>query len=351
MSGHHSLVKKGKDCVAVAKNVLDDIGSGRKELALEKLSALKKDGSFLADAAKQLAERLEAVGKHYQDEDEELLRQIGNLNGQESQLNSQKITEEGQLAAQQSVLSDNQNRLSSAENSLRNAERKRREAEEEEKKVQIGSTVGGALLGLFTGGVGFVVGAAAGAGIGAMVNACRDKEKDAQAEVNRCRSNLENARSAVNESRSRVSNVESQIRSLTQQIEYKKQQRLQLHKKADEIKAMVVLAKKSIEFWQLFKQLSEHGDNRTELLQKIVTRATERGNYTALQSNSSQRIANTFIEAWEEMETTAEQGGPNHVLEIQYRCSRCGLQCTGLPYVDGSTHVCMKCHSNHALQN
>ena len=40
MSGHHSLVKKGKDCVAVAKNALDDIGSGREEMALKKLSAL-----------------------------------------------------------------------------------------------------------------------------------------------------------------------------------------------------------------------------------------------------------------------------------------------------------------------
>ena len=344
MSGHRSLVKKGKDCVAVAKNVLDDIESGRKELALEKLSALKKDGSFLMDAAKQLAERLEAVGKHNQDEDEELLRQIGNLNGQESQLNRQKITEEGQLTAQQSVLSDNQNRLSSAEDSLRNAERRRRKAEEEEKKVQIGSTVGGTLLGLFTGGHGFVVGAAARAGSGAMVNAGRDEEKDAQAEVNCCRSNLENARSAVDESQSTVSNVESQIRSLTQQIEYKKQQRLQLHKKADETKAMVVLVKKSVEFWLLFKQLSEHGDNHTELLQKIVTRATKKGDYRDLQSNSSQHIANTFIEAWEEMETTVEQGGANHVLEIQYRCSRCGLQCTGLPYVDGSTLICMECH-------
>ena len=141
MSGHHSLVKKGKDCVAVAKNVLDDIGSEREELALTKLSALKKDGSFLADASKQLAERLEAVGKHYQDEDEELLRQIGNLNEQESQLNRQKITEEGQLTAQQNVLSGNQNSLSSAENSLQNAERERRKAEKEKENIQIGSTV------------------------------------------------------------------------------------------------------------------------------------------------------------------------------------------------------------------
>ena len=118
---------------------------------------------------------------------------------------------------------------------------------------------------MFTGGAGFLIGAAAGAGIGAMVNACRDEEKDAQAVVSRRRSDLESVRSAVNESQRRIYNIESQIRSLTQQIEHKKQERQQLHKKLDEIRAMVIFVKKSIEFWLLFKQTSEHGVNRRYL--------------------------------------------------------------------------------------
>ena len=311
MSGH-SIVKKGKDCVAVAKNVLDDIGSGREEMALKKLSALKDDSNFLADRAKQLDERLEAVGKQYQDEDKELLRQIGSLNGQESQLNKQKIAEEGQLAAQQNVLYDNQNRHSSAENSLRNAEYRRRKAEEAERNRQIRYAASGALLGLFTSGIGLMFGAAIiGVGAATIVNSHKKEERDAQDVVNRCRNELADADSAINESQRRISNIESQIRSLTQQIEYRKQQRLQLHKKAGEIKAMVVLVKKSVEFWLLFKQISERGVDRTELLQKIVTRAIEKGDYKALQSQPGHRIASTFIEAWEEMETIAEQGGPN----------------------------------------
>ena len=351
MSSDLSLVKKGKDCVAVAKNALDDIASGREENAMKKLSALQKDSSDLVDAAKQLAERLEAVDKHYQNKDAELLHQIGDLNRQESQLKSQKSTEESQLTAQRNVLYDNQNKLSSAEGNLRDAERKRRNAEKEEKRIQIGSTIGGAAIGLFTGGIGLVVGAAAGAGIGALVNACRDEEKDARAAVNRRRTDLDNARSAVNASKIRISNIESQIRSKTNEIEHKKQQRLQLHKKVDEVKAVILLVKRSVEFWQLFKQISEHGVNRTELLQRIATRATEKGDYRALQSKSSQRIANTFIEAWEEMGTTAENGGTNHILEIEYRCSRCNLQYTALPYVDRSALICIGCHSKYALQN
>ena len=117
MSDHHSLVKKGKDCVAVAKNTLDDIGRGRREMALQKLSALQRDGGSLADAAEQLAKRLEAVEKHYQQKDAEVLREIGDtdLNRRESELKNQKSREESQLAAYQNVLQDNQNRLSSEE--------------------------------------------------------------------------------------------------------------------------------------------------------------------------------------------------------------------------------------------
>ena len=351
MSDHHSLVKKGKDCVAVAKNTLDDIGSGRKEKALEKLSALQRDGSSLADAAEQLAKRLEAVEKHYQQKDAEVLREIGDLNRRESELKNQKSVEESQLAAHQNVLQDNQNRLSSEEDRLRDAERKLRNAREEEKKIQIGSTVGGAVLGLFTGGVGLLVGAAAGAGIGAIINDCRREERDARDAVSRRRNDLDSARSAVNASQGRISNVQSQISSLTNQIEYMKQQRLQSQKKIDEIRPVIVFVKKSVHFWLLFKQMSEHGADRTALLQKIVTRAAEKGDYQALQSKSSQRVAGTFIEAWEELETTAEHGGPNHLLEIDYRCSRCSTQCTALPYVNGSAFVCMECYSQYALKN
>ena len=352
MSSDRSVVKKGKDCVAVAKNALDDIGSGREEMALTKLSVLQKDGSFLADKAKQLAERLEAVDKHYQSKDAELLHQIENLSRDESKLKSDKTKAEAELADQQNLLTDNRNILSSAEDSLRDAEHERKKAEDKEKSTQVLSTVGGAVLGAFTGGAGLFVGALAGAGIGATINKLRDAEKNAMAEVQRCKSALNNANAKVKASKGEISNIQSQIKNLAQKIKDKEQQSHQLRKKGDKIKGMVVIVKQSVEFWLLFKQISEHGIDRTELLQKIATRATEKGDYRALQSQSSQRIANTFIEAWEEMETTVEHGGSNHILEIEYKCSRCHLQHTALPYVNGSTAlVCLECYSKYALQN
>ena len=315
-------------------------------MALEKLSSLQREGSFLADAAEQLAKRLEAVEKHYQQKDAEVLRKIGDLGRRENELKLQKSGEESQLAAHRNVLQDNQSRLSSEEDRLRDAERKLKKAQEEEKRIQIGSTVGGAILGALTGGVGLLVGAAAGAGIGAIINDCRREERDARDAVNRRRNDLDSARSDVNTSQGRIFNIQSQISSLTNQIENMKQQRLQLHKKIDEIRPIIAFVKESVNFWLLFKQMSEHGADRTALLQKIVTKVAERGDYQALQSRSSQRIASTFFEAWEELKTTVEQGGPNHLLEIEYRCSRCSTQCTALPHLDGSAFVCNECYSH-----
>ena len=332
MGDHRSLVKKGKDCIAVAGNLLNDINSGSKEIPLKKkLVSLQRDGSFLAGAAEQLAKWLEAVEKYI---DAHALREIEDLNRKEIELKHQKIEEESQLAAHQNVLQDNQNRLSSEEDRLRDAERKLRKAQEEEKRIQIGSTVGGAVLGLFTGGVGLLVGAAAGAGIGAIINDCRREERDARGAVNRHRNDLHSAHSAVTASQGRIANIESQISSLTNQIEYMKQQRFQSQKRVDEIRSLINFVKKSVCFWSLFMEISKDGVNHTVLLQKIVTSAAEKKDYPAILSKSSQRIAGTFIEAWKDLET----------MEVEYKCSRCHIQYIALPF-DISAFICKECHS------
>ena len=359
-SSHHSLVKKGKDCVAIAKDALDDISNGREKMAIKKLSDLQRDSRFLGDAAEQLAGRLEAVDKYYQNEDAEISRKIGELARKESEVQRQRNEEESRLAAHQSVLRDNQDRLFSAEVRLRDAEHKLKKAQEEERKIELACKAGGAIFG---GAPGYVV----GAGIASMINSYRSEERDAHDACNRCFRDLNSASSAVNESQERITTVTSQIVILNKNIDCMKLQSRDLQNKISVTRCFIALAKDSVQFWLLFKQFSEHGVDRTALLQKIVTRAAKTRNDKALQSTSdkalqstsdkalqsksTQRIANTFIDAWEEMETTAECGGQNHILKIKYRCSRCNVQCSALPHLDGSALVCMECHSKYALKN
>ncbi len=218
MTSETSLVEKGNLCLVAASEVLQDFELGRVDLSDNKLKLIEKDAVILAKEADKLALQLEAVDKVYQQKDDELFHQIGKLGIQENEEKQKKMNAEATLRGQQSILQDKESQLCSAESNLQTAERKLREAIKEEKNIQVGATIGGALLGLFTGGAGFLVGAAAGAGIGALVNACRDEEKDARSARNRRRNDVSQAKSAVQSSHSEISSHESLIQILASKI-------------------------------------------------------------------------------------------------------------------------------------
>ena len=343
MSSQTSLVEKGKRCVVAASEVLKYIEMGQTVDANSKLMSLQKDAAVVANEADKLAKRLEAVDKHYQEMDAELHCQVGQLGVQEERVKTEKINSESNLAGQRSVLCDKESQLSSADSDLRRAEGKLREAIKEEKTIQIGSAVGGAVLGLFTGGIGLLVGAGVGAGIGAIVNSCRDEEKDARSARDRRRSDLDSAKSAVQSSESKVSSLASEINRLALDIQRLEQQRQEIHKNRSEIKAAIPVLKYSTQFWLLFKQLSEDAGNRSTLLNKIVNKAHQRGSSEILQSNGGERTKNTFFEAWESLGVAAADGS-NHMFSIDYICVKCRTACKALPFLSGLDFICSTCH-------
>ncbi|XP_064406330.1 uncharacterized protein LOC135351288 [Halichondria panicea] len=344
MSSQTSLVEKGKHCVAVASEVLKHNEMGQTVDASSKLVSMQKDAAVLANEAEKLAKRLEAVDDHYQEMDAKLHRQVGQLGMQEETLKTGKKNSESILAGQQSVLRNKESQLSSAESDLQRAEGKLRDAIKEEKSIQIGSAVGGAVLGLFTGGIGLLVGAGVGASIGAIVNACRDEEKDARSARGRRKSDVDSAKSAVQSSENQISSLASQIKDLALQIQRLEQKRQEIHQKRSEIKTAIPVLKNSTQFWLLFKQLSEDGENRSTLLNKIVKKAHERESYEMFQSNGSQSAANTFFEAWKSIEVAAADGFSNHIYSIDYNCVKCSSACKALPFLRGPDFICSICH-------
>ena len=355
MSSQTSLVEKGKHCVAVASEVLKhiEIGEtiyGQTVDASSKLVSVQKDAAVLTNEAEKLAKRLEAMDKHYQEMDAELHCQVGQLGMQEEKMKTQKINCESNLAGQRSVLPDRESQLSSAESDLQRAEGKLRDAIEKLKDIQIASAVGGAVLGLFTLGIGgLLVDAGVAASIGAIVNACRDEEKDARSARDCRRSDLDSAKSAVKYSEIEVSCLASQINHLALDIQRLEQQRQEIHKKRGEIKAVILIFKDSTQFWPLFKQLSEDVENCSTLLKKIVNKKHERGSYEILQADGSQRTTNTFFEAWESIEVAAADGysNYNHMFSIDYTCVKCSSACKTMPFLSGLNFICSTCHRNY----
>lgn len=342
MTSETSLVEKGNLCLVAASEVLQDFELGRVDLSDNKLKLIEKDAVILAKEADKLALQLEAVDKVYQQKDDELFHQIGKLGIQENEEKQKKMNAEATLRGQQSILQDKESQLCSAESNLQTAERKLREAIKEEKNIQVGATIGGALLGLFTGGAGFLVGAAAGAGIGALVNACRDEEKDARSARNRRRNDVSQAKSAVQSSHSEISSHESLIQILASKIKTLELQRQSLHDKRSEIKAAIPILKKATHFWLLFKQLSEQAENRTLLLKQIISDANEEESYEIFRSGGGQRVATSFIESWKTIAVYATDGSSG-MFSIEYNCGECRNVCSALPHVFGEKLVCRTC--------
>ena len=146
------IVRRGKNCLQVVTDVLTEIKIGNSTRASSKLHTLKQDAGILENEAEKLAKRLEAIDQFYQEKDTNLLHQVGELGGRENQLREQKRNVESNLAGQQSVLKDKESKLSSAESNLQAAERKLRQAKQDEKRRLTRSAIGGAVLGLLTGG-------------------------------------------------------------------------------------------------------------------------------------------------------------------------------------------------------
>lgn len=345
--------KKGGECVAVVKSALDDISKGQVENASTKLRRLREDSDRLVAEAERLVKRLEKVETHYIHQEERVQKEIGKLGCLELDLKREKSSREAELDGNQSILRDNQSKLSSAENEVEDAKRKLEQARANEaENVGDGALWGALLLGIPTLGLGALPGAALGASIGAIINACEKEESQAKDRLERRKSDYGRARSAVEESKRQVCNIQSQISNLQTKIGALKTERLSYHKKIDEMKQGIILAKKSIEFWGLFKQASEHGSGRTSLLKKIVDKASEKGDYRSLHSGSSRRLATTFMEAWEEMEDLAVEGRSSHILQIEFKCAYCGGNHTALPYVDKRNRfVCAQCSPQYAIQN
>ena len=348
-----TIVRKGKDCVALVNTALAQIRAGNLGDASLQLDTMKEDVSELAAQAEALATRLEKVEEHYRQQGEDLQRKIGEYGCKEEDLRRQKSSVESSLTGQQSVLQSNQTQLTDARNALSNAQRKRREKEEEKVIILSTSIAGGVALGILTFGIGAAVGAvtttAAVATLTTLIIVLKEEEKEAARKVERCESDCSSANASISASQQEISSFQSSISRLSAEIEQMKRQRLKYNKDAGELKEVIAFLRESVQFWRMFKQVTDHGVNRTEVLQRIVDKTREKADLQILQKGASQRIAATFLEAWESMEATAVEGGTKYMPLIDFKCSHCSGTHTALPYVKDESFICVDCHSRLAI--
>ena len=182
-----------------------------------------------------------------------------------------------------------------------------------------------------------------------MINELREEEKRAERRVDQCQSECSSAESSITATQQQISSIQSQISSLSSQLTQMEQQRLKYHKEVGKYKEAIVFLQDAVHFWLLFKQLSDHGVNRTSLLQKIVDKAESKTDLSLLQRDASKRVATTFLDIWEELETKTKDEGSQHMFQMEFRCSKCNGNYTDLPYVRQTEVICKHCYHQPAL--
>ena len=299
-----AVIKKGKDCIAMAENIYSDLTKGCVDGVEQKLKDLEGDAQELAKHAGDRVEETEKVEEQYEQKSKEIQRKIGELELQKEALKQQKPGLEATLRDKQGILDQASSDLSNAERRLRDAKEEVRRAERQQTKHVGGGAVIGAMIGtLLFPGVGTALGAAAGAGTGLAVNDSAVKE--AQNEVHDCGRRCDNARAEVNSASSAVSSIESQIQSVTSQCQTLGRQCEQYNEKAKKINEALSFFLEALQFWREFQDISKHGANCTAQLKRIISKAKDEEEDLSWLGGM---VGKGFLDAWVMIETKCKQG-------------------------------------------
>ena len=316
-----AIVKKGKACIKAVDNAMTAINCGCPDDAIKSLAILKEDSIMLAKYAQSLASKFKKKAEDCKQKCEDIQRQIQQYAQRENELKRKKRAAEEELTVRRNWARQMESALSQAEDDLRSAERRRRE---KEKDAEIGTAaaIGGSVaIGILTFGIGTAVGiastaAAAGAATAIIIELKKEEER-AKGTVNNRRSDVSRAQSDVRSSESEVQRVESEISNLSSSIRQLEQQCKEYHEEAGELKKAAEFVTEAVYFWNLFQKISENGTDRTDLLSKLAEKASKKTNLKLLRSGGGQRIAGTFLEAWEEIASKVEEGEMKYVLSIE----------------------------------
>ena len=292
--------------MALIQSLQSDIAtSGSVAIAEEKLATLKQGGEELARKAEEKANHVEKLQETKLQKAEELQQMIGSIGRQEEAIQQRLSDLQASLSGKKAEL---RAMHSSLESQLRDAELKVQKAREDEKsRVGVGAVVGGLVGTILLPVVGTALGAAAGAGAGELLNQLIKDEEAARSiyydRVQDCRERISRAESDIASVNREISHANNEISPLSAEKKNLQKQHMQYIYEAKLLKGMVVFFRRAFVFWKDVQQLSEHGTDRTALLQNIVSKAMKKEDFSCLGRKGVQM---SFLDAWEE--TMYEEG-------------------------------------------
>ena len=327
----------GQQCIQTAQDAMELIQQGKGKEADTILAKAKHQCRVLLAVTHLIANRLENLEAYAEYQQELLMKEIEKLETEEKEKSCEIHNLDIKIAKEQSRISQYMLLQKNAEICYKDALEKQQAAEKKVKKIskwwrspqkQQDFSITGFIQSWIKGNI--EANTSIATEEAAKIDEYLKKEKQAE--------------KVVIDSKKQKASLENEQIHLRSHIVKFKEQKEERFKMFTEMKRCTAYLKETTFFWKDFIVAAEHGQNRTEKLEKLVMKANEKVNSAKiLQSRGTELASKTFIDAWETISDMAQEAHQRDIV-YTFKCAICHIEQTGLPMpVDKMDVVCNTC--------
>ena len=304
------IVQKGKHCVQVAKDVIEAVSQSKAELAMGHLRSLKQDSEHLMRYAQSRISLLEGERNGLLQQLTKLEEQIGEYGRRENSLKINQKKIEATLDMERRTCYAHRRQVREAEAELQRAERELQAAKRSEDATLVLGGIAGMGLAYCTGGLSLAVlpGLFLGLAGGKVLNTVQGNVDRAKRHLQDSKWALRGSETAVQKTEQHITTLEKQLSEILAEIRSRERESNKLHGETKKLKEAIAFQMEAAELWTMFQTAIEDAGVKTETLRKIIEKASEKRNWNILRSDGTKLVEATFLEAWEEVETTTHDG-------------------------------------------
>ena len=233
---------------------------------------------------------------------------IGEYGKRENSLKINQKKTEATLDMKRRTCDARRQQVTEAEAELQRAERELQAAKQLEGATLVLGGIAGVGLAYCTGGLSLALGLILGLAGGAILNVVQGNVDRAKHHLQENEWALEEAETAVQQTEQHITTLEKQLSETSAEIRSKQRESNKLHREAKKLKEAIAFQMEAAELWTMFQTATEDAGVKTETLRKIIEKASEKRNWNILRSDGTKLVEATFLEAWEEVETTTHDG-------------------------------------------
>lgn len=318
-----------KTLIACAKNV-GDLILQQKDLegALKCLSLTNEGGKSLKTKLDSILKRLERLEQYNKKIEAEYYNQLKDLQYDDSRLRSRKSELEQNIAGKEACICETERELNNARDDMNAARRERNRAQEEYDKVKTFWWVpiyGQVLL------------------INELIQDNAGKADEAQRRMNRYDREISDLNSDIRSFRNDLSILNSSIHSIQSSLDSCNRKINEIQANIGNITSAIAEVLDAKVYWTESVHETQAANEKTAFMQRLVECGKEKpSRFTSSKATDTQ--VKIYGSSWERVEYVLSEAFLNKI-STTFRCTRCNITKTSLPYIDSSDKfICEDCY-------